>query len=129
MRLERYILTEGIIDDVIDDTKKCMYHWKNTCIIKSVHGLDRIAERNKLTMEQLKVLFKKAIEKAIELGVHTGEEILFWSKSLQQAFVSAITPDGDIKLITFLPRGKHTAKPGTEHVVVEGKQIRIVELD
>lgn len=122
-------ISEGVLDDVLSFGSKFLYFWKNKWIINTAHGLERIIQRNKLTISELKLLFKEAIEKAIELGVHTGEEILFWSKSLKQGFVSTIDPQGNIKLITFLPKGKHQPKSGTEHIVVEGKQIRIIEID
>lgn len=122
-------IKEGVLDNVLSLGSKFLYFWKNKWIINTAHGLDRIIQRNKLSVEDLKRLFKEAIEKALELGVQTGEEILFWSKSLKQGFVSAIDPQGNIKLITFLPKGKHQPKTGTEHVVVEDKQIRIIEID
>lgn len=122
-------INEGVLDNVLSMGSKFLYFWKNKWIINTAHGLERIIQRNMLSVDDLKRLFKEAIEKALELGVHTGEEILFWSKSLKQGFVSAIDPQGNIKLITFLPKGKHTPKDGTEHIVVEGKQIRIIEID
>ena len=122
-------LNEGVLDNVLNLNSKFMYFWKNKWIINTAHGLDRILQRNKLTTDEMKRLFKVAIEKSIELGVHVGEEILFWSKGLRQGFVSAIDNQGNIKLITFLPRGKHQPKTGTEHVVVESKQYRVIELD
>jgi len=127
MRFNNY-LKESVLDDVLDLGSRFLYFWKNKWIINTAHGLDRIMQRNKLSMSELKRLFREAIEKAINLGVHTGEEILFWSRGLKQGFVSAIDKQGNIKLITFLPRGKHQPKTGTEHIVLEGKQIRIVEI-
>lgn len=128
MRFYKHV-NEGVLDDVLDLSSRFLYFWKNKWIINTAHGLDRIIQRNKLSVVELKRLFKEAIEKAIKLGVHTGEEILFWSKGLKQGFVSAVDSQGNIKLITFLPRGKHQPKTGTEHIVLEGKQMRIVELD
>lgn len=126
MRFEQY-LNEGL-DDILNIGSRYLYHWKNKWIINTKHGLDRIGQRNKLTADELKRLFKEAIEKTIELGTHVGEEILFWSKSLKQGFVSAIDSQGNIDLITFLPRGKHQPKTGTEHIVLESKQYRVIEL-
>jgi len=128
-KLQNYLVSEGILDDVLNLGSKFMYFWKNKWIINTKHGLDRIGQRNKLTTTELKRLFKEAIEKSIELGVRAGEEILFWSKSLKQGFVSAIDNQGNIDLITFLPRGKHQPKDGTEHVVLEGKQTRTIILE
>ncbi|KFZ26286.1 MAG: hypothetical protein KQ78_01459 [Candidatus Izimaplasma bacterium HR2] len=122
-------IKEGVLDNILNMSSKFLYFWKNKWIINTHHGLERITQRNKLSANDLKNLFKKAIEKAIQLGVHTGEEILFWSKSLKQGFVSAIDPQGNIKLITFLPKGKHQPKTGTEHIVLESKQYRIIEID
>lgn len=128
MKFEQYLIQEGILDNVLNLGSKFLYFWKNKWIINTKHGLERITQRNNLTVDQLKKLFREAIEKAIELGVHTGEEILFWSKSLKQGFVSAIDKSGNIDLITFLPRGKHQPKTGTEHIVLESKSYRVVEL-
>ncbi|NIU01485.1 MAG: hypothetical protein GWN01_11385 [Nitrosopumilaceae archaeon] len=132
--VEIYV-NEGVLDDVLNLGSRFLYFWKNKWIINTKHGLERILQRNKLTRKELKRLFREAIEKAIELGVHTGENILFWSKGLKQGFVSAVDPQGNIKLITFLPRGKHDPRKGqqkgkeTEHVVLENTQYRIIELE
>lgn len=128
MRFRKHI-DEGVLDNVLNMGSRFLYFWKNKWIINTEHGLERIMQRNKLSVDELKRLFKEAIEKAIQLGVHTGEEILFWSKSLKQGFVSVIGPQGNIKLITFLPKGKHQPKMGTEHIVIESKQIRVIEID
>lgn len=129
MKLQQHLIDEGVLDGVLNLGSKFMYFWKGKWIINTKHGLDRIMQRNTLKKEQIAQLFKEAIEKAIQMGVHTGEEILFWSKSLKQGFVSAIDKQGNIDLITFLPRGKHQPKTGTEHVVLEGKQTRVIIID
>ena len=128
MKFKAY-LNENVLDDVLNIGSKFLYLWKNKWIINTKHGLDRIIQRNSLSTDELKRLFREAIEKAIQLGVHTGEEILFWSRGLKQGFVSAIDSKGNIDLITFLPRGKHQPKIGTEHIVLEGKHIRVIEVD
>ena len=122
-------LNEGMLEDVLNLGSRFLYYWKNKWVINTKHGLERIVQRNSLSMDQLRKLFRNAIEKSIQLGIKVGEEVLFWSKGLQQGFVSAIDPQGNIKLITFLPKGKHQPKQGTEHIVVESKQIRVIEID
>ncbi len=124
-------INEGILDDVLNMGSKYLYFWKNTWIINTFHGFKRIVERNKLSSDDIKRLFQEAIEKTLQIGVEVGEEILFWSKSLKQGFVSAIDPQGNITLITFLPKGKHHPLSGTEHIVIEGteKQIRVIRID
>lgn len=112
-------LEENILNDVLNLGSKFMYFWKNTWIINTKHGMERILQRSNLTTEQLKKLFKNAIEKAKEIGAKTGENILFFSRSLNQGFVSAVGSDG-LRLITFLPPGKSFAKDDTKKVVTEG---------
>jgi hypothetical protein len=79
-----------------------------------------------LQPEQLKKLFKGAIEKLKTMAAKVGDNILFYSRSLNQGFVSAVGPDG-LRLITFLPRGKGHAKEGTKKVMTESVDGQIIE--
>jgi hypothetical protein len=111
-------LEENILNDVLNLGSKYLYFWKDTWVLNTKHGLERILQRSTLKPEQLKKLFKSAIEKAKSIGAKVGENILFFSRSLNQGFVSSIAKDG-IHLITFLPPGKSFAKDDTKKVVTE----------
>lgn len=127
MKTFKQFLDENILDDVLDLGSKFLYFWKNRWVINTKHGFERIMKRSKLTKDELKTLFRNAIKKLSKIGASAGDNILFFSKSLKQGFVSAVDDKGNLRLITFLPRGKDFPKPGTEKVVVEGieEEIRI----
>lgn len=47
-------------------------------------------------------------------------EIIFYSKSLNQAYVVAHDPEkSELRIMTVLPRGKQFAKPGTKKIMME----------
>lgn len=130
-------IEEGILDNVLNMGSKFLYFWRNHWILNAAHGLERIIQRMKLSIDQLKLLFKTAIEKFDKMSTEVGQEILFYSKSLNQGFVSVVDNGGNLKLITFLPPGRSNPKPGTEKIVVESlegeemtfENILIVEID
>ena len=112
-------IEEGVLDDVLNMGSKFLYFWKNLWVMNTQHGAERIMQRSKLGSDGLKQLFKKAIEKFKKMPQAAGEAILFFSKSLNQGFVAAVGPQGNLRLITFLPPGKHFAKDGTLKVIME----------
>ena len=117
---------------VLDFNSTHIFQMDGYTVNTSKHGVERIFQRNTLSNEQLKKLFQEAIDKLKAGAVRAGEEILFWSKSLHQAFVSKITDPKHIKIITFLPRDKHHISkdsPDTREVVVEGTQYRVVVIE
>lgn len=137
-RFKDFCIEEGVLDNVLNMGSKFLYFWHQKWIINTKHGLERIVQRMKLSVEQLKVLFRNAIESFEKMSRKAGDEILFYSKSLQQGFVSVVQPDGNLKLITFLPPGRSNPKPGTEKLVIESmcgdeeytfENIEIVEID
>jgi hypothetical protein len=125
-------IEEGILDDVLNLGSRFLYYWKKKWILNTKHGIERIIQRSRLSIQELKFLFKNAIEKFTKLKAKAGAEFLFYSKSLKQGFISVVERDGNLKLITFLPRGKSFPKPGTKKMVIEGveyENITYVELD
>lgn len=132
MKTMKQTIEEGVLDDVLNMGSQFLYFWKKKWIINTKHGMERIMQRSKLTIAQIKLLFKRAIEKFINMQATVGQEFLFYSNSLKQGFVSVVGKDGNLKLITFLPPGKSFPKDGTKKMVIEGKEyedITIVELD
>ena len=121
-------LDENILNDVLNLGSRFMYFWNGTWVLNTKHGLERILQRSQLKQEQLKTLFRHAIEKAKTLGAKVGENILFFSRSLNQGFVSSIGKDG-IHLITFLPPGKSFAKDDTKKVVTEDFEGQLIECE
>lgn len=108
-------------EGVLNLDSKVLFRKDKIAIINTKHGIDRIGERNQLDIEQLKTLFDRIIDKAKKLGSDVKDTILFYSKSLKQGIVTAYDKiNKAIRIITFLPRNKHFAKPGTDEVIVEG---------
>ncbi len=129
MRFQRYI-NEG--DGEFNLNKRIIFQWKGHKIIDTQHGKERIEQRNTLTDFQLLNLFKSAIQKIENKSVKIGEKIVFWSKTLGQAFIAKVDDIKDLILLTFFPR--HVKPHGTNdpfqrEVVIEGEQLRIMELD
>lgn len=122
-------LTENVIDGVVDLGSKFLFHWRNHWIVNTKHGMDRIIERSKLSLDQLKFLFQKSLEKLASMKTRIGETVLFFSRSLNQGFVSAINSSGDLTLITFLPKGRHNPKPGTDVELLEHMEYTFVEIE
>lgn len=94
------------------------------------HFIDRIKERNLLSIEQLESLIKRIREKLAELD--PKGEFLFYSRELKQGVIAAWDAfKHHIKFITFLPKGKEFPKPGTEKIYVESheKKILIIYID
>lgn len=95
-----------------------------------VHFLERIKERNDLSMDQLKALIKRIRNKLAELdpkGV-----FLFYSLELNQGMVAAWDAFNHyIKFITFLPKGKEFSKTDTKKIYIESyeKEITIIYID
>lgn len=90
-------------------------------IKNSLHGKERIEQRNTLPKIALAELFRKTIEKVAAIGDDIKTEVLFYSEKLRQGFVAAYDAvQKAVRIITFLPRNKHFAKPGTEEIVLEG---------
>jgi hypothetical protein len=64
---------------------------------------------------------------------HKGYEVLIFSVSLNQGIVATFKQshefrnprDYNVMFITWLPYGKKTPKPGTELIIVEGKQFEV----
>lgn len=112
-------IEEGVLDDVLNMGSKFLYFWKNLWVMNTKHGMERILQRSALGTTGLKQLFKSAIEKFKTMSANTGDAILFFSRSLNQGFVAGVGPQGNLRLITFLPKGKHYAKEGTLKVVME----------
>ena len=112
-------IEEGVLDDVLNMGSKFLYFWKNLWVMNTIHGAERIMQRSKLGIDGLKELFKRSIEKFKTMNTKAGEALLFFSKSLNQGFVAAVGPQGNLRLITFLPPGKHHAKEGTLKVIME----------
>ena len=129
MRLHTY-LKEGEGD--FDLSKRIVFSWKGHKIVDTQHGKERIEQRNTLTDFQLIKLFQSAIMKVEKKKVKIGEKIVFWSKTLKQAFIAKVDDVKDLILLTFYPR--HTkpnmgTHPYQREVVVEGETLRVVDLD
>jgi hypothetical protein len=120
---------EQIKDGVLDLKSRFLLHWKKHWIINTKHGLERIIERGELTAEQMKQLFQRALDKFANMKARVGEAFLFFSKSLNQGFVSAVNGHGDLTLITFLPRGRRNPKPGTDVALMESLEFTFVEIE
>ena len=129
MRFEQY-LTEDMTQNVINWGKKMFFHWKSMWIVDTKHGAERLEQRNKLSDKQLAKLFRRAIEIAIEARFTIGDKVLFISNKLKQAFIGAMDRNGNMVLVTFYPRNAHpNPRKGEGVVLLEGKQIKVVELD
>jgi len=120
-------IDEGLLDGVLNLGSKFLFFWKNLWLLNTKHGLDRIIQRTTLTTDDIKTLFINAIEQFKTMTAKAGDEILFFSKSLNQGFVSGVDANGNLSLITFLPPGRSFPKPGTEKVVVEDMNGTIIE--
>ena len=84
MKSMKETIEEGILDDVLNLGSKFMYFWKKKWILNTKHGMERIIQRSKLKIDELKFLFKSAINKLTKLKAKAGDEFLFFSRSLQQ---------------------------------------------
>lgn len=128
MRFHTY-LKEG--DGDFDLSKRIVFSWKGHKVVNTEHGKERIKERSDLTDFQILTMFKSAIDKIEKKKIKIGEKIVFWSKTLGQAFIAMVDDVKDLILLTFFPRHKKPSgvnDPFQREVVIEGEQIRIVEI-
>ncbi len=96
----------------------------------SPHFFDRIRERGQFTPDEIELFLKKIASKVKDIP--GKKEFLFFSKRMKQGLIAAWdSVKKKLKLITFLPRGKDFAKPGTEKVVIESKykEYQIIFID
>jgi len=94
----------------------------------SNHFSDRVKERSVITPDDLNTLLANIRKKLTDLPA-VGE-FLFYSKRLAQGVIAAWDSFRNrISLITFLPKNKHFAKPGTETVVLESITYQIIYID
>jgi CRISPR/Cas system CSM-associated protein Csm2 small subunit len=131
MKFKEY-LTEEDEEGVLSLSKRVLFTWKGLKIIDTGHGAKRIQQRSELTNDELKQLFREALDKVIRKKVHIGEKIVFWSKKLKQAFITRVEQSKNLTLITFYPRHDKpnvATHPYERQVVVEGETIRVVEID
>lgn len=129
MKFQAY-LNEGEGELALD--RRIMFQWKGHKVVDTEHGKQRIKERSTLTDFQFIKLFQSAIQKVISKNVKIGEKVVFWSKTLGQAFIARVDDAKDLILLTFFPRHKKPSgvnDPYQREVVVEGETLRTVELD
>lgn len=122
------MMNEEILPGVLNLGSRFLLYWKNHWILNTKHGLERILQRNLLSKEQLQKLFQKALDKFDQLKSRAGE-YLFFSRSLNQGFISTADKDGNLVLITFLPPGRKNPMPGTEVKLIESTEYTYVEVD
>jgi hypothetical protein len=118
-------------EDALNLNSNVLYVWGKKKVITTTHGISRLIQRRSSNYKALKELFKRALMKLDQIATRVNEEILFFSSSLNQGFVAAVTNDQNLRLITFLPHGHNFAKSGTSVQFVENlsKNYRVVEID
>jgi hypothetical protein len=101
-----------------------VYSGEGFRIFGTKHSSERVGERNELTGPELKEFFAKIAHRLHVLKGYAdmvSDQILFYSQSLKQGVVTAWDKAKNaLRIITFLPRNRHFAKPGTDEIVVEG---------
>jgi hypothetical protein len=106
------------------DEGELVYSGEGFRIFSTKHSTDRIGTRNRLSGEEFQEFFSRIahrLEKLKGYAKEISDHILFYSQSLQQGVVTAWDKaKNTLRIITFLPRNRHFAKPGTDEVVVEG---------
>jgi len=129
MRFKQYI---GEGEGTLSKSGKVLFSYDGYKIHDTHHGYVRLKQRNTLSDYQLIHMFKSAIEKLQKHKIKVGEKIVFWSKTLGQAFIAKVEDAKDLVLVSFYPRhdkpntGTH---PYQREVVIEGEQIRVMEID
>lgn len=99
----------------------------------SSHFFDRIGERGKITIDQLKSIMSNVRKKLKDLPIKG--EFLFFSKSAKQGIVAVWDAiKSKLSFLTFLPPKEkpedYFAKSGTEKVMIESKgNIQIIYID
>jgi hypothetical protein len=111
-----------LCEDSLKPNGKVLYVAHGRKVFNTVHGMDRLKERQTMNYKAMRILFRRAIEKLQSIKVRAEQELLFFSKSLNQGFVAAVDALGNLRLITFLPPGRHNAMPGTELELMESYQ-------
>jgi hypothetical protein len=130
MRFQHYIYE--MADDTVDLRGQTIFKHAGVTLADTHHAVQRIQQRNELTMEELKRLFAEALDKFKKIKTYVGEKLVFYSKSLKQSFIAAVEGKNDLTLITFYPRKERPnayTHPDNHDVVLEGVVCRLVEID
>lgn len=90
----------------------------------TIHGAAQAYDRvGDITTQQWADMHKRmvaALEKVTDIPTKRETEVIFYSKSLNQAYVVAHDPEkSELRIMTVLPRGKQIAKPGTKKIMME----------
>ena len=110
------------IIDILNEERPGFW-WNGRALFATTHGKERRTERGRSWL-QIKSLYKRVLQKYSQMSVRAGEEILFYSRSLNQGIVTAVEGK-NLRIITFLPPGRNNPMPGTTMAFVEN----FVEVD
>lgn len=98
-------------------------------IIDTKHAIDRFVQRNPISAEEMDEMMERiALWLKKKGGGRPTEEYMFFSKKYNQAIVIAYRKEHEryatdnkrhVIVMTVLPRGKNTPKPGTPKITVE----------
>lgn len=92
--------------------------WK---IVSSVHAAAQAFDRRpEFKFDDWKKLHGRVAKKLESFTRWTGNEFVFFSRSLDQGYVAAVDKDSkSVKIITVLPKGKNQPKAGTAKILLE----------
>lgn len=97
-------------------------------IMISIHAAAQAYDRRPgFELDDWKKLHTNIVNKIQKFPSFKPGEYIFFSNSLQQAYVCKVDSDRKtITIITVLPRGRSNPKPGTQKMLVEGVEICIL---
>jgi hypothetical protein len=104
--------------------------YKGWVIDPTIHAAAQAYDRRPdFELDDWKKLHRRSVEHIMSQDLKKSGEYLFYSKSLDQAYVTAIdTARKTVRIITVLPKGKNRPNgPTTTQVIVENKTIEIIE--
>lgn len=100
----------------------------------SVHAAAQAFDRRPdFKFDDWKTLHSRVAKKLSTFTRWTGNEFVFFSRSLDQGYVAAVDKDSKVvRIITVLPKGKNQPKTGTAKILLEFfgvQELEIVHLD
>lgn len=108
--------------------KKLKY--KGWLIDPSIHAASQAFQRRPdMELEDWLKLHKKMMTWIISNKKEKSGEYLFYSGMMRQGYVVAVDyRRKKVRIITVLPKGRNNPKPGTDKIVVEGREINLIEI-
>ena len=106
------------------------FPYQGWTMFPSIHAAARSYERRPdMEVDDWKKLHRRVADYLQKSTKKQSGEYLFYSKSLQQGYVAVVAYNTKtVKIITVLPRGRSNPDSNTTKIIVENKEIELLDI-